>query len=119
MPVDRVIRDGSVAVLYSPGYGLGWSSESPESDVTALIYDPVIVGLVENARRTSTGRKLPDDVVCEIKARARELHPDAAGYGVETLKIEWIPLGCYFRIEQDDGYERIDVLGPDPTLHKA
>lgn len=24
--MDKVIRDGMVAVIYSPGYGAGWSS---------------------------------------------------------------------------------------------
>jgi len=26
MAVEKLIRDGKVAVLYSPGYGAGWST---------------------------------------------------------------------------------------------
>ena len=38
---DRVIRDGLVAVVYSPGFGAGWYTwnlESPE-----ILFDPNIV----------------------------------------------------------------------------
>ena len=39
----RVVRDGYVAVLYSPGYGAGWYSWHRKEE---LLYDPTIVQMV-------------------------------------------------------------------------
>jgi hypothetical protein len=45
--MEKVIRDGKVGVLYSPGHGAGWYSWH---DVEELIYDPSIVGWVEQGQ---------------------------------------------------------------------
>jgi hypothetical protein len=45
--MDKVIRDGKVAVLYSPGYGAGWYSWHDNEE---LLYDPVIVDMVESKK---------------------------------------------------------------------
>lgn len=47
--VDKVIRDGKVAVIYSPGYGSGWSTWSGASKeiIERMIFDPELVALVE------------------------------------------------------------------------
>ena len=43
--MDKVIRDGKVAVLVSYGYGAGWSTwNSARSD--SLLFDPDIVQMV-------------------------------------------------------------------------
>ena len=42
--MDRVIRDGRVAVIFSPGYGSGWYTSH---DIEALIFDPSIVAWIE------------------------------------------------------------------------
>ena len=41
--MEKVIRDGKVAVLYSPGYGAGWFSWH---GIEELLYDPVVVGMI-------------------------------------------------------------------------
>ena len=44
--MTKYIRDGEVAVLYSPGYGAGWSTWAEGSEREQLLYDPDIVQLV-------------------------------------------------------------------------
>ena len=43
--MKKIIRDGKVAVLYSPGFGAGWSTWNQE--LPELVFNPVIVDLVE------------------------------------------------------------------------
>lgn len=92
--MEKVIRDGLVAVLYSPGFGAGWFSWH---DIEALVFDPVVVSMVE------TG-KSPEDIVkyCESK------HSDSHYYGgVDQLAIQWLPVGTRFVVNEYDGCESV------------
>jgi hypothetical protein len=96
--MQKVIRDGKVAVLYSPGYGAGWytwNTEHPE-----CLFHPEIVAIVE------AGGMNEDDIT-EV---AHRLFGEGfyAGGGDE-LKIEWIPQGEQFRVEEYDGSESITL----------
>lgn len=91
--MDKVIRDGKVAVLYSPGYGAGWFSWHNNID---LVYDPRIVHYVE------TGEK--ELIISYVE----EMYPDTYCGGVEDLEIEWMPEGTRFRINEYDGNESIE-----------
>ena len=93
---DKVIRDGAVAVLYSPGYGAGWYTWNSESP--ALLFDPELVRLVEAGA--------PIDA---IEARAHEVYPDGYFGGARDLKIRWLPIGTQFRISEYDGSESIET----------
>jgi hypothetical protein len=92
--LDKVIRDGKVAVLYSPGYGAGWFSWH---HIEALVYDPRVVHYVE------TGEKEL------ILSYVDEVYPDVYCGGVEDLTIEWINEGTLFRINEYDGSESIEI----------
>jgi hypothetical protein len=47
--MEKVIRDGMVAVLYSPDYGAGWSTWAHDSEVEAkILFDANIVGMIES-----------------------------------------------------------------------
>lgn len=90
---NRVIRDGKVAVLYSPGFGAGWYSwnkEQPE-----ILFDPTIVKYVEDkddaSLRAYIGLKFPEIYVSNYN----------------DLAVAWIPVGTAFRIDEYDGYETI------------
>ena len=100
--MEKVIRDGKVAVLYSPGYGAGWYSwnwNHPE-----CVFDPNVVAMVE------AGQYDQIEAYCKT-AYGTELFPG----GAEQLKIEWIPVGTKFRIDEYDGYESIEYKhDPEP-----
>ena len=93
--MDKVIKDGKVAVLYSPGYGSGWytwNQEFPE-----LIFSPAIVKLVEQEKFDEL------ETYMELK------YPEVFKGGMMDLEIEWVPVGTEFRIYEYDGSESIEL----------
>ena len=93
--MDKVIKDGRVAVLYSPGYGSGWytwNQEFPE-----LIFSPAIVKLVEQEKFDEL------ETYMELK------YPEVFKGGMMDLEIEWVPVGTEFRIHEYDGSENIEL----------
>jgi hypothetical protein len=93
--MEKVIRDGKVAVLYSPGYGAGWFSWH---GIAELLFDPVVVGMVESYAS--------EDAIVEY---CHEKY-DVDGYfgGADDLTIEWIEVGTEFVIREYDGSESIE-----------
>jgi hypothetical protein len=93
--VNKVVRDGLVAVLYSPGFGAGWFSwntEHPE-----ILFDPAIVELVEQEKWE------------ELQAFVTLKYPDIYTGGLEDLHIRWIPQGMQFQVNDYDGNESIEL----------
>jgi hypothetical protein len=90
--MNKLIKDGKVAVLYSPKYGAGWSTWNLDIE---LLFDPAIVKMVE--------KKQFD----ELKTFLTLKYPDTYIGGLEDLEIEWLPVGTEFRIEEHDGAESI------------
>lgn len=93
--MDKVRRNGCVAVLYSPGFGAGWSTWNQE--YPDMIFDPGLVSLVEQRRRE------------EALTYARLKWPDAYLGGLDDLTIEWVPEGLAFRINDYDGNEEVEI----------
>ena len=95
--MDRVIRDGKVAVVYSPGFGSGWGSTNPDSP--EIIFDPYIVACVESRDwdrlRVYMELKFPDLYVSK--------------FGLDDLDIAWLPVGTEFIIHEYDGNETIQL----------
>jgi hypothetical protein len=89
----KVIYNGMIAVLYSPGFGAGWSTWSAPKE---LIFDPEIVELVEKNQHFKIEEML--------KNRGYDFYMG----GADQLKIEWMPEGTLFRIKEYDGNESIE-----------
>lgn len=98
--MKKVVRDGKVAVLVSPGFGAGWYSWN--EDIPQVLFSPEIVELVERKADAS-----------EIIEKAEELFGDKYWRGARGLTIEWIPEGTRFEIYEYDGSESLRVLGPN------
>ena len=99
--MNKVIRDGKVAVLVSPGYGAGWSTwaYSGEEDYRDfMLYNPTLVDMVE--------RKVPAEA---IEAYVNSVHPNTYCGGANDLTIEWLPVGTAFRIHEYDGSESLEI----------
>lgn len=94
--MDKVIRDGMVAVIYSPGYGAGWSSWN--RDYPAMMFDPRVVAWIENNKQVHE--------VTDLESYLEQTYPDAY-CSLEALTIEWLPVGTVFRIHEYDGSESI------------
>ena len=99
--MDRVTRDGRVAVLYSPGYGSGWFSSHY---IKELIFDPSIVLWLENNERD------------KIENYLTLKYPDIYLGGLENLTIRWVLAGSIFRIDEYDGNESIILKEEDDWL---
>jgi hypothetical protein len=93
--MNKLVRDGMVAVLYSPDYGSGWytwNTNHPE-----LLFDPAIVQLVE------------EEKFDELKTYVTLKYPNIYEGGMWELKIAWIPEGAMFRVNEYDGDESIEL----------
>lgn len=92
--MDKIVRDGMVAVLVSPGFGAGWytwNKEMPE-----VLFDPTLVDLLLSGADTA-----------DIQAYADLKYPDAYTGGLEDLIVMWVPEGAKFRIDEYDGSESL------------
>lgn len=97
--MEKVQRDGKIAVLYSPGYGAGWSTwNSSCANREQLAMDASIV----NAYLEGGAEEA-------IKA-ALKLFPDMYTGGGDKLQVQWVPKGTTFEITEYDGYETIEYL---------
>lgn len=97
--MEKVKRNGMVAVLYSPDYGAGWFTWN--SDVEECIFHPEIVKMVEENRQA--------EITNEFCMGLFDCNYFYAG-GARDLKIAWLPEGCLFRIDEYDGYETIETF---------
>ena len=99
--MEKVIRDGEVAILYSPGYGAGWSTWCYNDDlIETLLFHPLIVEKVESG--------LEREITTEwlVQQFGEDFENVYCG-GAGVLKIEWLPKGTAFRIDEYDGFETV------------
>lgn len=91
---DKVIRDGMVAVLVSPGFGAGWSTWAGNRE--DMMFCPELVMAVENKASLTAMEEI-----------AKRLFPDEYAGGLRDLTVEWVKQGTPFVIEEYDGSERL------------
>ena len=92
--MEKVIVDGNVKVLYSPGYGAGFLTWGAPVEA---IFDPKLIQLVE------------DNNFSEAISYVEKTYGTYTG-GVEDLRVALIPEGSRFIIDEYDGYESIRLL---------
>lgn len=93
--MNKVVKDGLVAVLYSPGYGAGWFTWGAPDEA---VFDPDLVNAV-----------LEEDYDKAMQI-ANTKWPDKYDGGVRKLKVKWLPEGTRFIIDEYDGSESIACL---------
>jgi hypothetical protein len=93
--LNKLIDNGRVAVLYSPGFGAGWSTWNQE--VPEILFDPAIVKFVEN------------DQWDELATYVTLKYPGIYDSGMRDLAVAWLPVGTEFRIHEYDGSESIEI----------
>lgn len=110
--MNKVIENGFVAVLYSPGYGAGWSTWNYEDRLDeTLLFHPALVEMVRNNRQNEIDK---DWLVKNLGEEFRNVYCG----GATELEIEWLPEGTIFRVEEYDGNESIVIIS-DKTTYKA
>jgi hypothetical protein len=91
--MNKLIRDGQVAVLYSPEHGAGWYSWH---QIEELLFDPSIVQWLESEE--------PHKIANYLALK----YPDEYFGGLDDLVIKWIDQGTEFQIHEYDGAESIE-----------
>lgn len=96
---ERVIRDGKVAVLISPGFGAGWSTWADASHQEIALYHPRLVEAAEAG-------------AVDIDAIVEELVGGDHFYtgGWRDIQIVWLPKETQFCVEEYDGSESIRTV---------
>ena len=106
--MDKVIRDGKVAVLYSPDYGAGWYTWNTEHP--AILYDPTLVKWVMDGK--PYGQKPSGVEWVRLVTTLEEKYPGCYLGGLRDLQIRWVPVGTRFYVDEYDGNETV-VLEKD------
>ena len=90
--MDKIIRDGMVAVAVSRGFGAGWSTWN-DVDPTDARFNQLFL----------------DGKVAEAEKLCKELGLGYAG-GADSVEIRWVPVGTKFLIEEYDGAESLATM---------
>ena len=97
--MNKYVRDGSVAVIYSPGFGAGWSTWDTEGYGNDLIFDPTLVDMILNDANKQM-------IIEYITLK----YPDMSRAGADDLAVAWVPEGTLFKIREYDGSESVEVF---------
>lgn len=95
--MNKVVRDGKVAVLITNNWGAGWYSTH---GIEELLFDPEIVKMLENANDTDITQEIVDYVE---KKHGHDLYLG----GVDNLSVVWVSEGEEFLVHEYDGYESL------------
>lgn len=90
--------DGKVAVLFSPGFGGGWSTWSGDEFKDWAMFSPELVAWVEGGKQGYI-----DEIVASAIGEDNYFYTG----GARDLEIKWLPVGTQFRVEEYDGNESI------------
>lgn len=93
--MEKVIREGKVGVLVSPGFGAGFYTWGYP---TEAIFDPTLIELVQNEKWQ------------EAVDYCESTWPDGYPGGVSDLRVAWVPEGTKFQITEYDGAESLELL---------
>jgi Leu/Phe-tRNA-protein transferase len=90
--MEKIVRDGKVAVAVSYGYGAGWSTWNYVDPMDARFNQLFLDGKVDEVER-----------ICDEE----ELGYAGGAYGVE---IVWVLVGTKFFISEYDGSESLETI---------
>jgi hypothetical protein len=93
--MEKVIRNGQVAVLISGGFGVGWYTWNTEHE--EILFHPKLVEMVEAGRQLEI-----TDEWCD-----KNLGFTFYTGGNEGLKIEWVNEKTAFKVDEYDGAESL------------
>ena len=104
--MEKVIKDGMVAVLYSPGFGAGWFTWDAPIE---LVFHPKIVDMVLQNRQEEIDKFwLAENI-------GKEYENVYCG-GARYLTVAWLPIGTRFLIDEYDGNETLSTLEDLPLI---
>ncbi len=93
---EKVVRDGKVAIVYSPGFGAGWSTWA---SMDGMEFEPKVVEWVENGKNRDEYEKL--------ETYLQDKYNYVYTGGLSDCVIEWVTQGTPYRIDEYDGSESL------------
>lgn len=93
--MEKLIRDGNVAVITGSGYGENWGTHVGGSGLNDALFSPRLVQAILGETNES------------VRSVARELFPQLCEFGAPELVVEWVPVGVRFFILEEDGKETL------------
>lgn len=97
--MNKLEKDGLVAVLICTSYGAGWSTANAPEHRDVLLFDADIVQAVLDGRWK------------EVSRLAHEKTPGCYAASAAYLEVCWVPRGAQFEITEYDGCESLHVIG--------
>lgn len=101
--MNKIERDGQVAVLVSPGYGAGWSTWNSKHRETLCMDAEIVQAVLDNDI---------DKAVAIAKQKCGDIYEG----GARDLTVEWVKKGAAFEIDEYDGSESLHVIGDHDYL---
>jgi hypothetical protein len=96
--MEKLVKDGKVAVLVSPGFGAGWSSWLYGEYLYDPLFDPVLAQMLLD--------QVPFEELLKV---AEERYPDGYLGGLDDVQVTWLPVGTKFRVNEYDGAESLEL----------
>lgn len=96
--MEKLEKDGKVAVMISPGFGAGWSTWNGEFG-DALLFDAEIAQAVVDGDKEKAARI------------AEQKYPGVYLGGAGDLVVCWLNKGAAFEVDEYDGSESLHVIG--------
>lgn len=107
--MEKMIRDGKVAVLISGGYGAGWSTwAAEEAHREALAMDTRLV----RAFMDGVSEEGLPNILGEIFGDGFHQYPS----GWRGVRVEWVTQGTRFVIREYDGSESLLLISEETTM---
>lgn len=95
--MEKIERDGQIAVLISPGYGAGWSTWNEEHRETLAMDADIVNAVLDGDKKKAV----------EI---AKQKCGDFYEGGIDGLTVKWAPKGARFEIKEYDGSESLYIV---------
>ena len=97
--VEKLVREGKVAVVYSPGYGAGWSSWNAKIAESLMFDKKIAIAVLDGDYK-------------KVKQIALDIDPNAylSEAAIEDLRVAWLEIGEKFFIKEYDGWETIVLM---------
>lgn len=99
-----VTPDNEVGIIYSPGFGAGWSTWEMKENRNRMIKDTRIIKYLYKLEYVDYSY---DDFMTMIGFE----NPPYDG-GFNSLNLEFVPEGSLFKIREYDGSEYVEVFDP-------
>ena len=94
--MEKIIRNGKVAIALSPGFGAGWTTWNSELSP----FEPKVIEMIEEGRQSEI-----DEDWCEKELDLKNIYCG----GAADLIVEWIEEGSKFSINDYDGNESLYI----------